>query len=177
MRMKFFYHLVIIDTQRTVLCVKRCQFGHIFQSSAVCFYHPECLIKHPGFDKKRLGVHTRLLEQGQELCVLYIGKTYHYTICSGIVLLRSPAFSPITGCLLFLFHIIHIYGKASGAGLKPAFNFPKSNRLRRLLYPPCGASRSGLPEWFRVTRNTACYLPEANKICLLLADHKRCLNG
>src|SRR5664279_1732084 len=97
-------------------------------------------------------------------------------MCSGVVLLRASSFSPFSGCFLFLFHIIHIYGKASGAGLKPAFNFPKSNRLRRLLYPPCGASRFGLPEWFRVTRNTTCYLPEANKICLLLADHKSCMN-
>src|SRR5659263_197791 len=146
--MKLFYHLVIIHTQSTVLCVKRCQFGHIFLSSAICFYHPECLIEHPCLDKKRFGVHTRLLEQGQELCVLHIGKTYHYTICSGIVLLRAPAFSPLTGCLLFLFHFIDIYSKASGARFKPVFNLSKSNRLRRLLYPPAGQAVPGYRNGF-----------------------------
>src|SRR5665647_307001 len=104
--MQFLYYLVIVDAQRTVLCVKRSQFGHVFECSAVCFHHTECLIKHPCLDKKRFGVHTRLLEQGQELCVLCTGKAHHYTMCGWIVLLRTSAFSPFAGCFIFLFHLI-----------------------------------------------------------------------
>src|SRR5665647_2756192 len=146
--MQFLYYLVIVDAQRTVLRVKRSQFGHVFECRAVCFHHTERLIEHPCLDKKRFGVHTRLFEQSQELCVLHIGKTHHYAISSWVVLLWASSFSPIAGCFLFLFHFIDIYSKASGAGFKPVFNLPKSNRLRRLLSPPAGQAVPGYRNGF-----------------------------